>query len=177
MRKCSTKNCEAHLAETISLCLLVNRAPCRYRQNGLVLPGGAGRDQWDYDAVAPIILADLAIRGRARKVLMHAPKDGFFYVLDRVNGSLLSAAPYVPVTWASRVDKVTGRPVLTEQANYSRQPRLVFPSTAGGHLWQPMAFNPTTKLAYIPTIEAGDVFWMPSQPFVYELEAGTTDTY
>jgi quinohemoprotein ethanol dehydrogenase len=125
-------------------------------------------DQWDYDAVAPIILADLTIRGHAREVLMQAPKDGFFYVLDRASGALLSAEPYVPVTWARRVDKASGRPVLTEQADYSRQPRLVFPSTAGGHLWQPMAFNPTTKLVYIPTIDAGDVFWMPEHPFVYE---------
>jgi len=129
-------------------------------------------DQWDYDAVAPIILADLTIRRRVRKVLLHAPKDGFFYVLDRANGELLSAEPYVPVTWANRVDKVTDRPMITEQADYSHQPRLVFPGTAGAHLWQPMAFNPTIKLVYIPAIEAGDVFWMPKQPFVYEQGAG-----
>ena len=134
-------------------------------------------DQWDYDATAPIVLADLEIRGRHRKVLMHAPKDGFFYVLDRASGELLSAEPYVPVTWASRVDKATGRPVITEQADYSHQPRLVFPSTAGGHLWQPMAFSPRTKLVYIPAIEAGEVFGMLKRPFVYEPGGGNRGAF
>jgi quinohemoprotein ethanol dehydrogenase len=125
-------------------------------------------DQWDFDSDASIILAELKIGGHLRKVLLHAPKDGFFYVLDRANGKLLSAEPYVPVTWANRIDHETARPILTGQGDYSNGPRLVFPSNAGGHNWQPMAFNPLTGLVYIPAIEAGAVFWMPQHPFVYQ---------
>jgi quinohemoprotein ethanol dehydrogenase len=124
-------------------------------------------DQWDYTATQKMILADLRIGDRTRQVLMQAPKNGFFYVLDRSTGELLSARPYVPVTWASRVDEKTGRPVETEQGDYGNEPRLVFPSPAGGHNWQPMAFNPDTGLAYIPALEASAVFWIPDAPYVY----------
>jgi len=100
-------------------------------------------------------------------VLMQAPKNGFFYVLDRATGELLSAEPYVPVNWASHIDMETGRPVEMAAADYSDAPKLVFPSPAGGHNWHPMAFNPDTGLVYIPTLEAGAVFWIPDEPFVY----------
>ena len=125
-------------------------------------------DQWDYTATQKVILTDLEIDGRLRRVLMQAPKNGFFYVLDRETGKLLSAKPYVPVTWASHVDLETGRPVETGQGDYSEKPRLVFPGPAGGHNWQPMAFNPETRLVYIPTIEMGAVFWVPKEPFKYQ---------
>jgi quinohemoprotein ethanol dehydrogenase len=98
---------------------------------------------------------------------MQAPKNGFFYVLDRKTGEFLSAEPYVPVNWAIRVDKKTGRPVESGNADYSKGPKLVFPGSPGGHNWQPMAFNPSTKLVYIPAIETGVVYFMPSQPFNY----------
>ena len=125
-------------------------------------------DQWDYTATQKIILADLKIDGRQRRVLMQAPKNGFFYVLDRANGELLSAKPYVPVTWASQVDMKSGRPIETGQADYFKEPRLVFPGPAGGHNWQPMAFNPQTRLVYIPVMEMGAVFWVPKEPFRYQ---------
>jgi quinohemoprotein ethanol dehydrogenase len=123
-------------------------------------------DEWDYDADANIVLADLAIGGRQRHVLMQAPKNGFFYVLDRVSGAFQTAAPYVPVNWASHIDS-TGRAIKSGQADYGNGPKLVFPSPAGAHNWQPMAFNPGTGLVYIPAIEASAVMWMPQQPFVY----------
>lgn len=126
------------------------------------------RDQWDYTATQKMILTDLQIDGRKRKVLMQAPKNGFFYVLDRVTGELLSAKPYVPVNWASGVDMKTGRPIATGQAEYFDKPRLIFPAPVGGHNWQPMAFNEQTKLVYIPAIESGIVFWMPKEPFEYK---------
>lgn len=126
------------------------------------------RDQWDYTATQKLILTDLEISGRKRHVLMQAPKNGFFYVLDRVTGELLSAKPYVPVNWASRVDMTTGRPVPTGQAEYFEKPRLIFPGPTGGHNWQPMAFNPQTQLVYIPANECGIVFWMPKEPFEYK---------
>src|SRR5690606_15213470 len=95
------------------------------------------------------------------------PKNGFCYVLDRADGELLSATPYVPVNWAERVDLATGRPVETGQGDYSEGPKLVFPSPAGGHNWHPMAFNPATGLVYIPALESGAVFWIPDTPFDY----------
>lgn len=111
-------------------------------------------DSWDYDATQPMVLADLEIAGRLRKVIMQAPKNGFFYVLDRVTGELLSAKPYTKVNWADGVDMKTGRPGLTRQADYRHGPRIVFPSMAGGHAWQPMAFSPRTGLVYLPVYEA-----------------------
>ena len=83
------------------------------------------------------------------------------------SGELLSAEPYVPVNWASGVDKKTGRPIETGHADYSDGPKLVFPSPAGGHNWHPMAFNPDTGLVYIPVLEASAVFWIPDAPYVY----------
>ncbi|MBM5812717.1 MAG: PQQ-dependent dehydrogenase, methanol/ethanol family [Gammaproteobacteria bacterium] len=125
-------------------------------------------ENWDYTATQKMILADLEIDGKQRKVIMQAPKNGFFYVLDRRDGKLISAEPYVPVNWASHVDRRTGRPVETGQGEYFDSPKLVFPSPAGGHNWQPMAFNPRTGLVYIPVIEAGSFWLMPDEPFQYQ---------
>ncbi len=115
-------------------------------------------DTWDYTAVQHILLADLEIGGRVRKVLMQAPKNGFFYVLDRATGELISASNYVEVNWASRVDPATGRPVTRPQADYGGSARWVTPGTFGGHNWQPMAFSPKTKLVYVPTIDSAEYF-------------------
>ncbi|MFC3051046.1 PQQ-dependent dehydrogenase, methanol/ethanol family [Kordiimonas pumila] len=125
-------------------------------------------DNWDFTSTQKLILADLTINGSERKVLMQAPKNGFFYVLDRQSGELLSAEPYVPVNWASHVDLATGKPVETGQGEYFDEPKLVFPSPAGGHNWQPMAFNRETGLVYIPVLEASAVWRMPKEPFVYQ---------
>jgi quinohemoprotein ethanol dehydrogenase len=125
-------------------------------------------DKWDYSSVQKMILADLIIGGRQRQVLMQAPKNGFFYVLDRRSGQLISAKPYARVTWASGIDNRTGKPIETDQGNYVEHPKLVFPSWYGAHNWQPMAFNPGTGLVYIPAMEAGIIFTAEPQPFVYE---------
>jgi quinohemoprotein ethanol dehydrogenase len=124
-------------------------------------------DNWDFTATQKLILADLRIAGRIRQVIMQAPKNGFFYVLDRRTGELIGAKPYVAVNWASHVDVATGRPVETGQGEYFHKPKLVFPSPAGGHNWQPMAFNPGTGLVYIPAFESGAIWTMPDAPFVY----------
>ena len=129
-------------------------------------------DSWDYTAVQKMILAELDIRGTTRKVIMQAPKNGFFYVIDRVTGELISAEPYVPVTWSSHIDKDTGKPVETEQALYFDEPKLIFPGPAGGHNWQPMAYNPNTGLVYIPAIEAPAVYALSKEPFVYQKGGG-----
>ena len=123
-------------------------------------------DQWDYTATQKLILATLTIGGRSRKVIMQAPKNGFFYVLDRETGELISARPYVTVNWASGID-ATGRPIETGQGDYSQGPKLVFPSPAGGHSWQPMAYNPKTGLVYIPTFNSPAIFWPDKSKFKY----------
>lgn len=143
--------------------LAIHRRTGRLAWHYQTTPG----DQWDYTATQKMILADLNIDGRVRQVLMQAPKNGFFYVIDRATGELLSAAAYVPVNWASGIDKATGRPIETGQGDYSTAPKLVFPSPAGGHNWHPMAFNAHTGLVYIPTLQSSAVFWMPETPYQY----------
>jgi quinohemoprotein ethanol dehydrogenase len=100
-----------------------------------------------------MILADLVIDGQPRKVIMQAPKNGFFYVLDRQTGKLISAENYVEVTWASHVDKETGRPVEIVGQDYKDGLAFVKPTAFGGHNWHPMSFNPKTGLVYIPAQE------------------------
>ncbi|OUJ11869.1 PQQ-dependent dehydrogenase, methanol/ethanol family [Acetobacter sp. DsW_063] len=109
-------------------------------------------DAWDMTATQHMILADLNINGQNRKVIMQAPKNGFFYVLDRATGKFISAEKYAPVNWASKIDPKTGRPVFTGDASYweKKGPVLVRPGFWGGHDWQPMSYNPATGLVYIP---------------------------
>ena len=109
-------------------------------------------EAWDYTATQHMILAELNIFGEPRKVLMQAPKNGFFYVLDRKTGELISAENYVPVNWASHVDLETGRPVETGRGDWSEEMSFVSPGPFGGHNWHPMAFSPKTGFVYIPTI-------------------------
>ena len=121
-------------------------------------------DAWDFDADEDVILAALVIDGRARKVLMQAPKNGFFYVLDRTNGALISAKPYTFVNWASEVDVKTGRPLETAQARYrGADPRPIVPGPIGAHSWQPMSYSPSTRLAYIPVNDAGFKYKLPDR--------------
>ena len=107
-------------------------------------------ETWDYTATQHMILADLEIDGAARKVIMQAPKNGFFYVLDRATGAFISAEPFVPVNWASHIDSETGRPVEAPNARYPNETALIWPSADGGHNWHPMSYSPQTGLVYIP---------------------------
>ncbi len=117
-------------------------------------------DTWDYTAVQDMTLAELEVDGKKRKVIMQAPKNGFFYVLDRETGELLRAHPYVTVNWASHIDMKTGRPVETASRDYNKlgESKWILPGPLGGHNWQAMAFNPNTGLAYIPAMESPLVF-------------------
>ena len=130
-------------------------------------------DAWDYTATQHIVLSDLEIGGRTRKVLMQAPKNGFFYLLDRATGELLSAQPYVPVSWAKEVDKKTGRPVEMPGARYVDNAAFLKPGPFGGHNWQPMSFNPVTGLVYIP---AQDTLFVYSPDKKFEYRPGTWNT-
>jgi quinohemoprotein ethanol dehydrogenase len=113
-------------------------------------------DRWDYDSAQTLTLATLRIDGRERKVVMQAAKNGFFYVLDRATGELLSARNFVPVNWATGVDIKTGRPQVNVDAYYDKTGKvwLGAPGALGGHNWQPMSFSPLTGLVYIPAQEA-----------------------
>ncbi|MEH6635148.1 MAG: PQQ-dependent dehydrogenase, methanol/ethanol family [Halioglobus sp.] len=118
-------------------------------------------ETWDYTATQHIILADITIGGEVRKVLMQAPKNGFFYVLDRRTGELLSANNYINITWATHVDMETGRPVEVPGSRYTNKPFLIYPSYLGGHNWHPMSFNPTTGLVYIPVLDIPATYAQP----------------
>jgi quinohemoprotein ethanol dehydrogenase len=115
-------------------------------------------DTWDYTATQPIILADLEIDGVTRKVLMQAPKNGFFFVLDRTNGEFISAKPFAETTWASRVD-TTGRPIEND-TDYREVAKFVRPSPYGAHSWPPMSFHPKTGLVYFPVRNMGSIYKM-----------------
>jgi quinohemoprotein ethanol dehydrogenase len=115
-------------------------------------------DRWDFDADAKFVLADLTLGGRPRQVLMQANKNGFYYVLDRATGEVLSAQPYAFVNWTRGIDPVTHRPRPSPAADYKSGPKLIFPGMSGAHNWQPMAFDSRAGIAYIPALEAPMVY-------------------
>ncbi len=112
-------------------------------------------DSWDFDSVQQLMLADITIKGRQRKVLMQANKDGFYYVIDRTSGEFISGQPFVQVTWAKGLDEKTGRPIVNEEAKYGGDTVYITPGGGGAHNWAPMSFNPATGLVYIPTSNGG----------------------
>jgi quinohemoprotein ethanol dehydrogenase len=125
-------------------------------------------DNWDFDSVQQLMLLDLNINGRMRKVITQAPKNGFFYILDRVAGEFISAEPFVKVSWALRMGE-GGRPVVNPAAYYDQDPISVYPTGGGAHNWAPMSYNPNTGLVYIPASYSS----FPYQAQV-ELKPGTT---
>ena len=135
------------------------------------------KDNADYDATANLILADLTLDGKPRKVIMQAPKNGFFFVLDRATGEFISAKNFVDVNWASGFDS-KGHPILTDSARSSTEPVEVIPSPFGAHNWQEMAYSPKTGLVYIPAQHvpatlADDPKWKRDSPKDNEAMAGT----
>lgn len=126
-----------------------------YRWHYQTNPG----ESWDYNAAMDMALADLKIGGVDRKVLMTAPKNGFFYVLDRTTGKLISAEPITRVTWASRIDLATGRPVEAPGLRYPDGTAFILsPGSMGAHSWQPMAYSPKAALAFVPIITRTSTF-------------------
>ncbi|HEX7871603.1 MAG TPA: PQQ-dependent dehydrogenase, methanol/ethanol family [Sphingobium sp.] len=113
------------------------------------------RESWDYKAVANMISATIPIDGKPRKVLMQQPTNGFFYVLDRETGKLISAEKVGKVTWASHIDMASGRPVEAPNVHYQDGPVDIYPSTLGSHNWQAMSYSPKTGLVYIPYMQVG----------------------
>ena len=127
-------------------------------------------DTWDFDSVQQMMLADLTIDGRPRKVIMQANKNGFFYVLDRVTGEFISAQPFAKVNWAKGIDSKTGRPIVNEEARYSHEPITIFPSAGGAHNWSPMSFNPATGLVYISANTASSWTFASVEKFEAKLD-------
>ena len=115
-------------------------------------------EAWDYNATSDMPLATLAINGRPRKVLMQAPKNGFYYVIDRETGKLISAEKLGKVTWAERIDVASGRPVERADIRYQHGLTEMWPGNLGLHNWPPMSFSPRSGLVYIPTLESGGLF-------------------
>ena len=116
-------------------------------------------EEWDYTCTQPMVLADLEIGGAKRQVIMQAPKNGFFYVIDRATGKLISAESYVSEnTWASRIDLETGRPVLQPGARNTTTPHLMSPSWLAAHTWHPMSWSPLTGLMYFSAQEQPAIY-------------------
>jgi quinohemoprotein ethanol dehydrogenase len=136
-------------------------------------------ESWDYTATQPIMVADLDFDGSTRRVVMQAPKNGFFYVLDAETGAFISAENFVPVNWASHVDQETGRPVMNPEARYDRTgvPTFVMPSAAGGHSWHPMSMSPETGLVYIPAMYSFWVFGLYDEFRISPVSSNTAVDY
>jgi quinohemoprotein ethanol dehydrogenase len=116
-------------------------------------------EDWDYTCTQQIALADIEIDGKQRKVAMQAPKNAFFYVIDRTNGKLISGKSYTSVnTWASGIDLQTGRPMLLPTAHNTTTPHLMNPSWMAGHTWHPMSYSPLRGLAYFSAQEQGAIY-------------------
>ena len=126
-----------------------------------VVPG----DNWDFDSVQHLILADLTIAGRPRKVIMQANKNAFYYVIDRLTGQFISAGPFSHITWAKGIDQKTGRPIVNDEAIYGTDAILISPGGGGAHNWSPMSFSPLTGLAYIPTSTANSFSYAAETTF------------
>ncbi|TSB01285.1 PQQ-dependent dehydrogenase, methanol/ethanol family [Sphingorhabdus contaminans] len=124
-------------------------------------------ESWDYTATQPIILATEKRDGKDVKVLYHAPKNGFFFTIDRVSGKMLSADPFIDgITWAKGYDLKTGRPIENPEARYEKTGKLYLanPSPLGAHNWHPMSYNPATGLVYIPALYIGGAYMPPAAP-------------
>jgi quinohemoprotein ethanol dehydrogenase len=117
------------------------------------------RDAWDYDCTQQMTLAELAIDGKPRDVLMQAPKNGFFYVIDRATGKLISAEKIGKVTWADHIDLLSGRPVEAKDVRYESGETVIWPNPTGAHSWHALSFSPKTGLVYIPYMQNGVHFY------------------
>ncbi len=115
-------------------------------------------ETWDYNSNMDIVLTDLTLAGKPVKALLHAPKNGFFYVIDRTTGKLISAEKFGRADWAEKIDMATGRPVERKGARYEDGEELVWPGPFGSHNWPAMSYNPGTGLVYIPAIEMAGMF-------------------
>lgn len=142
-----------YLASLVALDPKTGRMKWHYQET----PG----DNWDFTAVQPMILTHMAIDGEDRPVILHAPKNGYLYILDRRDGKLLRANPIVRVNWAKGIDPGTGRPILDpEVADYTTGPKIIFPGTPGARNWHPASYDPATGLYIGAVLDMGNLMFM-----------------
>ncbi|MFT5133690.1 MAG: quinohemoprotein ethanol dehydrogenase [Gammaproteobacteria bacterium] len=130
-------------------------------------------DNWDYTAVQDIMLADMKVDGVDRKVLMQAPKNGFFYVIDRTNGELLRAHKFVHTTWATHVDMETGRPVENPDLDYVKDAKWIIPTSLGARNWQGMSFDAKKGIVYMTASEISGIYamddnWLKTGSYIHQ---------
>ena len=133
-------------------------------------------DNWDFNAAQDMALLDTVVDGAMRKVLFQAPKNGFFYVIDRENGELLRAAPYASLNWATHVDMGTGRPVENQAIRYEEEPAWILPGNSGAHSWQPMSVDAERGIAYTAVQDISLLYSLPEsfkRTGVYEISKGS----
>lgn len=144
---------QLYLGSLVALDARTGRVKWHYQET----PG----DDWDYTSTQPMILTDMKIDGKDRPVVLHAPKNGFLYVIDRRDGKLLRANPIVRVNWTKGIDPATGKPIPNpEAADYGVSPKVVFPGTPGARNWHPASFDPATGLYYAPVLDIGNLLFM-----------------
>jgi quinohemoprotein ethanol dehydrogenase len=142
-----------YLGSVVALDAKTGRVKWHYQET----PG----DSWDYTSTQPMVLTRMRIDGEDRPVILHAPKNGFLYVIDRRNGRLLRANPLVHTNWADRVDLKTGRPHMTPAgSDYSTGPKIAFPASPGARNWHPASYNPATGLYYGSVLDMGNLYFM-----------------
>jgi quinohemoprotein ethanol dehydrogenase len=133
-------------------------------------------DSWDFTATQPMILTDMRIDGSMRPVILHAPKNGFLFVLDRETGKPLRANPLVEVNWASGFDPKTGRAKLTpERSDYSTGPKIIFPATAGARNWHPAAYDAKSGLYFASILDMGNLMFAQPGALPHRERALNTD--
>jgi len=134
-------------------------------------------ETWDYTATQPLMIVDLPYSQGKRRVVMQAPKNGFFYVLDAKTGELLSAEKFAPLTWATHVNMKTGRPVEVPEARYDKtdKPAIVSPGALGMHNWHPMAYSPQTGYVYIP-VQVSIAGYASPKEFKMNMQGANTGT-
>ena len=125
-------------------------------------------DEWDFDSVQQLLLADVVIKGQPRKVIMQANKNGFYYVIDRVSGKFISGQPFAQVTWARGLNEETGKPIINPESYYGSQTIPIAPGPGGAHNWSPMSFNPATGLVYLPASPSGSFNYASDPNFKYQ---------
>lgn len=142
--------------DNLFLCSIValNADTGEYKWHYQTTPG----ETWDYNSNMDIVLADINVDNKPVKAILHAPKNGFFYVINRETGKLVSAEPFADVNWATHIDLKTGRPVEREGSRYEDGSELVYPTPWGAHSWHAMSYNPKTGLVYLPTQNLQSVF-------------------
>jgi quinohemoprotein ethanol dehydrogenase len=154
---------QLYLSSIVALDAKSGRVKWHYQET----PG----DNWDFTATQPMILTRMKIDGEERPVVLHAPKNGFLYVLDRRDGKLLRANPIVRQNWAKGIDLRTGRPIPNPEADYATGPKIIFPGTPGARNWHPASYDPDSGLYYAPVQDMGNLIFMTpgKKPFAKKM--------